>query len=309
MAEDELAQDVEAVRDFTRYYTRRMGVLKEGLLDTDLPLPQARLIWELAHRRDVTAAALARDLELDPAYVSRLLKALERRGLVARRRSDTDGRARIVALTDAGRVQFDDLDARSAREVGQMLHPLAPSERRALKSGMDRVRRLLGPEADAPAPCVIRSHRPGDVGWVISKHGEIYHEEFGWDGSFEAMVADIGAAFIRDYNPAREHCWIAERDGERVGSVFVVEKNRETAQLRMLIIDPAARGMRLGERLVDEVIRFAKAKGYSKLTLWTNDCLHAARRIYQKAGFVLVDEEPHHSFGVDLVGQNWDLDL
>ncbi|PJK30662.1 bifunctional helix-turn-helix transcriptional regulator/GNAT family N-acetyltransferase [Minwuia thermotolerans] len=303
------ARDVEAVRDFTRYYTRRLGVLKEGLLDTDLPLPQARLVWELAHREAATAAALARDLALDPAYVSRLLKSLERRGLVAKRRSQSDGRARIVALTPAGRDVFAELDARSAREVNDMLAPLAPSERRGLTAAMSRVRRLLGPEADAPAPYVIRSHRPGDVGWAISRHGEIYADEFGWDGTFEALVAEIGAAFIRDFKPSREHCWIAERDGERVGSVFVVEKDRATAQLRLLLVDPSARGLRLGERLVDEVIRFARAKGYTKLTLWTNDCLHAARRIYQKAGFVLVDEAPHHSFGVDLVGQNWDLEL
>lgn len=164
-------------------------------------------------------------------------------------------------------------------------------------------------DADAPAPYIIRSHRPGDVGWVIARHGEIYSDEFGWDGSFEALVAEIGAAFIRDFRPEREHCWIAERDGERVGSVFVVEKDAATAQLRLLIVDPSARGLKLGERLVDEAIRFARAKGYAKLTLWTNDCLHAARRIYEKAGFVLVDEEPHHSFGVDLVGQNWDLQL
>lgn len=309
MANADPARDVEAVRDFTRYYTRRLGVLKEGLLDTGVPLPQARLVWELAQRGETTAAALARDLDLDPAYVSRLLGSLERQGLAAKRRSERDGREKIVELTDAGRAQFAELDARTAREVGQMLEPLAPSERRALTGAMSRVRRLLGPAEDAPAPYVIRSHRPGDVGWVISRHGEIYHEEFGWDGSFEAMVADIGAAFIRDFRPEREHCWIAERDGERVGSVFVVEKSPETAQLRMLIVDPAARGLKLGERLVDEVIRFARAKGYSTLTLWTNDCLHAARRIYQKAGFVLVDEEPHHSFGVDLVGQNWDLKL
>ncbi|ANK79367.1 MAG: MarR family transcriptional regulator [Rhizobiales bacterium NRL2] len=309
MAHADPARDVEAVRDFTRYYTRRLGVLKEGLLDTDLPLPQARLVWELAHREAVTAAALARDLELDPAYVSRLLKGLERRGLVAKRRSESDGRARIVALTPAGRDLFAELDARSVREVNDMLAPLAPTERRGLTAAMMRVRRMLGPEADAPAPYVIRSHRPGDVGWVISRHGEIYADEFGWDGTFEALVAEIGAAFIRDFKPEREHCWIAERDGERVGSVFVVEKDAATAQLRLLLVDPSARGLKLGERLVNEVIRFARAKGYSKLTLWTNDCLHAARRIYQKAGFVLVDEEPHHSFGVDLVGQNWDLEL
>ena len=301
---------IASVRDFTRFYTSRMGVLKEGLLDSDLPLPLARIVYELAQTDGQSGRTLSSALSLDPAYVSRLLKRLESRGLIDRRPSPDDGREKLHSLTRAGRSTFADLDRRSQAEVAEMLSALSGAERADLLSSMARVRELLTPpESPAVAPFIIRPHRPGDIGWVISRHGAIYAQEFGWDTTFEALVADIAGQFLRDFQPEWEHCWIAEREGGNAGSVFVVRKSPEVAQLRMLIVDPEARGHRIGEQLVETVITFARSKRYSKLTLWTNDCLHAARRIYQKFGFELVDEEPHHSFGVDLVGQNWDLKL
>lgn len=301
---------IAEVRDFTRFYTRRLGVLREGLYDTDIPLPQARIIYELAQAPGMTAGALARDLGLDPAYVSRLIKQLEGRGLLEKRASDKDGREKLIDLTDAGRTRFAELDARSRAEVGELLERLPDADRAGLTSAMGHIRRLLEAEAGtAPAPFILRPHRPGDIGWVISRHGALYAEEFGWDITFEAMVAEIAGRFITGFQPEWEQCWIAERHGRNVGSVFVVRQSAEVAKLRMLIVDPSARGLKLGDHLVQTVIDFARAKGYRKITLWTNDCLHAARRIYQKKGFVLVDQEPHHSFGVDLVGENWDLTL
>ncbi|WP_416898246.1 MAG: GNAT family N-acetyltransferase [Minwuia sp.] len=301
---------IAEVRDFTRFYTRRLGVLKEGLLDTDLPLPLARIVFELAQTSSLTGGALSKDLALDPAYVSRLIKQLERRGLIAKRASETDGREKLIELTEAGRACFADLDARSRAEVAGLLQDLAPAEHAELTAAMGRVRGLLerGDDGRQP-PFILRPHRPGDIGWVISRHGALYAEEYGWDITFEAMVAEIAGRFITEFQPGWEHCWIAERHGQNVGSVFVVKESDEVAKLRMLIVEPSARGLKIGETLVDTVIGFARAKGYRMLTLWTNDCLHAARRIYQKKGFVLVEEEKHHSFGVDLVGQNWDLTL
>lgn len=301
---------VARVRDFTRFYTSRMGVLKEGLLDSDLPLPLARVVYELAQAGGQTGRDLAATLSLDPAYVSRLLKRLETRGLIERRTSPDDGREKLHGLTGSGAELFAELDRRSRAQVSDLLHDLSATEQAELTGAMDRIRELISPgEAPASDPFIIRPHRPGDIGWVISRHGAIYAEEFGWDISFEALVADIAGQFLRELQPEWEQCWIAERHGRNAGSVFVVRKSPEVAQLRMLIVDPAARGHNIGERLVETVIGFARAKGYTTITLWTNDCLHAARRIYQKFGFELVDEEPHHSFGVDLVGQNWDLKL
>jgi len=303
-------QAVSDVRAFTRFYTRRMGVLSEGLVDTDIPLPLARIIYELAQVEDMTAGALARDLALDPAYVSRLIKQLESRGLIAKRPSAQDKREKLIALTDAGRRQFAELDAGSRAEVAGLLETLSPAERNELTGAMGHVRRLMDRDATTSAqPFILRPHRPGDIGWVISRHGALYAEEFGWDITFEALVAEIAGQFITEFQPEWEHCWIAERHGRNVGSVFVVRQSDEVAKLRMLIVEPSARGLRLGDHLVQTVIDFARAKGYRKLTLWTNDCLHAARRIYQNKGFVLVDSEAHHSFGVDLVGENWDLQL
>jgi DNA-binding MarR family transcriptional regulator/GNAT superfamily N-acetyltransferase len=308
MAQSEFARRVEAVRRFTRFYTRQIGVLHEGLLNSPFSLAEARVLYELAHRDMPTAAELGTELGLDAGYLSRILRGFVKDGLLAKTPSEQDGRQRFLALTAKGRKAFAPLDRRSRDEVGAMLADLAPAEQARLIEAMRTVETLLGRET-APPAYVLRPHRPGDIGWVIHRHAALYAQEYGWDESFEALVAEIGAKFIRDFDIRRERCWIAERDGDIVGSVFLVKQSDTVAKLRLLIVEPAARGLGIGHRLVDECIRFARQAGYRQLTLWTNDILVAARRIYEAAGFRLVLEEKHRSFGHDLVGQNWELDL
>jgi DNA-binding MarR family transcriptional regulator/GNAT superfamily N-acetyltransferase len=309
MPSDQLAARIEAVRRFNRFYTRRIGVLREGLLDSPFSLAEARVLYELAHRDGPTASDLAGDLALDPGYLSRLLRGLERQGVVARRRSDTDGRRSHLALTARGRRAFAMLDSRSAAEVAAMLDQVPEPEQPRLVRAIETVERLLGAQPVPRAPYLLRTHQPGDIGWVVSRHGALYAREYGWDERFEALVASIAARFIDHFDPKRERCWIAERDGENVGSVFLVRKSATVAQLRLLIVEPAARGLGIGRRLVDECERFARQCGYRRIVLWTNSILHAARAIYEAAGYRLVREEPHHSFGHDLVGQYWELKL
>lgn len=299
---------VEPVRRFNRFYTRRIGVLREGLLESPFSLAEARVLYELAHRDGATASALAKELALDPGYLSRILRGFEERKLIARMPSPADGRRSIVSLTPAGRETFALLDARSSAEVETMLDPLTPRERTELIGAMATIERLLGGRGER-VPYVLRAHQPGDMGWIVGRHAALYAQEYGWNAEFEAFVAEIAARFIRDFDPRRERCWMAERNGETVGSVVLVKHSEEVAQLRLLLVEPAARGLGIGERLVAESIAFARRAGYRAVTLWTNDILHAARRIYQRAGFRLVSEEPHHSFGADLVGQNWELAL
>jgi DNA-binding MarR family transcriptional regulator/GNAT superfamily N-acetyltransferase len=308
MAQSGFARRVEAVRRFTRFYTRQIGVLHEGLLNSPFSLAEARVLYELAHRDMPTAAELGTELGLDAGYLSRILRGFVKDGLLAKTPSEQDGRQRFLALTAKGRKAFAPLDRRSRDEVGAMLADLAPAEQARLIEAMRTVETLLGRET-APPAYVLRPHRPGDIGWVIHRHAALYAQEYGWDESFEALVAEIGAKFIRDFDIRRERCWIAERDGDIVGSVFLVKQSDTVAKLRLLIVEPAARGLGIGHRLVDECIRFARQAGYRQLTLWTNDILVAARRIYEAAGFRLVLEEKHRSFGHDLVGQNWELDL
>ncbi|MCP5370923.1 MAG: MarR family transcriptional regulator [Hyphomicrobiales bacterium] len=300
---------IEAVRRFNRFYTQRIGVLNQGLLRSPHPLAHARVIYELAHHGETSASELCRELDLDAGYLSRILRGLDKQGLVERRRAPEDGRRTILALSDAGQAAFAQLNARSRAQIGAMLDHLAPADRDRLAAAMATIQRLLGDDMPRRAPYLLRPHQPGDMGWVVHRHAVLYAEEWGWDNTFEALVARIAADFIDNFQPDWERCWIAEVDGAIAGSVFVVRKSLRVAQLRMLLVEPAARGLGIGHRLVDECIRFARARGYRKLTLWTNKNLAAARRIYEAAGFVLVEEEPHHSFGKDLVGQNWDLDL
>jgi len=309
MADDIVAQRIDAVRRFNRFYTQRIGALDEGLLESPFPLPQARVLFELAQRDGVTAGELARALDLDTSYLSRMLRDFARKGLVRRTRDAGDARRQPLALTPAGRTAFAALDARSRKQVGAMLAPLARESAVRLVGAMAAIERVL---ANAPAhapPFVLRAHEPGDLGWVVSRHGALYAQEYGWDTTFEALVAEIAAKFLRTFHARTERCWIAERDGERVGSVLVVRQSARVAKLRLLLVEPNARGLGLGRTLVAECIRFARAVGYRKLVLWTNDVLHAARRLYEDAGFVLVGEERHTSFGHDLVGQNWELAL
>jgi DNA-binding MarR family transcriptional regulator/GNAT superfamily N-acetyltransferase len=308
MAQSGFARRVEAVRRFTRFYTRQIGVLHEGLLNSPFSLAEARVLYELAHRDMPTAAELGTELGLDAGYLSRILRGFVKNGLLAKTPSERDGRQRFLALTAKGRKAFAPLDRRSRDEVGAMVADLAPAEQARLIEAMRTVETLLGRKT-APPAYVLRPHRPGDIGWVIHRHAALYAQEYGWDESFEALVAEIGAKFIRDFDIRRERCWIAERDGDIVGSVFLVKQSDTVAKLRLLIVEPAARGLGIGHRLVDECIRFARQAGYRQLTLWTNDILVAARRIYEAAGFRLVLEEKHRSFGHDLVGQNWELDL
>lgn len=310
MATAQLARRVAAVRRFNRFYTRRIGVLNDGLLDSPFSLTEVRVLFELAHSPHLTATALRDELDLDAGYLSRLLRRLEQRGLVVRTSSEADGRVAYLDLTEKGRQEFRTLDERANDEVRALVRDLSVPRQRLLLGALRTIEDLLaGPPLARREPYVLRPHQPGDMGWVVHRHGVLYAEEYGWDERFEALVAEVVAAFIQRFDPRRERCWIAERDGEVVGSVFLVKKSKTVAQLRLLLVEPSARGLGIGARLVDECIRFGRQCGYRKITLWTNNVLHTARRIYQKAGFQLVSEKPHDMFGRDLVGQTWELTL
>lgn len=307
--------DVDAVRHFNRVYTRLAGALDEGHLDSPYSLAEVRVLYELANREAPTAGDIGRDLQLDAGYLSRLLKTFDERGLVTRTPSPHDGRQSLLTLTQEGRRLFTDLQTRARSAVSAQLLPLNAAERAALLSAMVTIETLLTtpvvPDHVDAAPYTLRAHRPGDMGWVVRRHAEIYAGDYGWAITFEALVARIAADFLDHFDPSCERCWIAERDGERVGCVFVVKhpEREGTAKLRMLLVDPSARGLGLGKRLVRECTAFARASGYHTLTLWTNDILHTARALYEAEGYRLVSEERHHSFGVDLVGQYWELAL
>jgi DNA-binding MarR family transcriptional regulator/N-acetylglutamate synthase-like GNAT family acetyltransferase len=304
-----LEQRVEAIRRFNRFYTRQIGVLDEGLLQSPFSLAEARVLYELAHRPTSTAAALRRDLGLDPGYLSRILGRLRRSGLVQRKTSTADGRQGDLSLTERGRRAFATLDARSREQVATLLGRLSPPGQGRMVEAMGAIERLLGAPTAQKEPYLLRPHQPGDMGWVVHRHGALYAQEYGWDETFEALVASIVARFIQRYDPKRERCWIAEKDGEVVGSVFLVKRTKTVAQLRLLLVEPQARGMGLGYRLVDECVRFARRAGYRKLMLWTNGALHAARHVYEAAGLRLVHQAKSHSFGHDQVEQTWELKL
>lgn len=297
---------VEAVRRFNRLYTRRIGALQAAHLDTPFSLTEARVLYELAHRKEPTLSALAKELQLDAGYLSRLLRGLERRALVARRRAAGDGRRQLLRLTGKGGRAFAALEGRTREEVGAMLKALPEQAQARLLEALGTAETVLGA---APGALRLRPHRPGDIGWVIQRHGELYGQEYGYDLRFEALVAQIAARFVHRFDARRERCWIAERDGARLGAVFLVRKSAATAQLRLLLVEPAARGTGLGKRLVEECIAFARGAGYRKLVLWTQSELAAARGIYQKAGFRLVGREKHRSFGKSLTGEYWELGL
>jgi DNA-binding MarR family transcriptional regulator/GNAT superfamily N-acetyltransferase len=298
------AEDVAAIRAFNRFYTARIGVLRDGLLATEHSLSEARVLFELGHRDAMDVADLRRTLELDAGYLSRLLGRLESRGLLERERSAADARRRRVALTDQGRAAFATLDERSAAEVGALLEGLRDEDRDRLLDALRTVREVLD-GAPRPEPFVLRPLRPGDIGWAIHRHGVLYAEEYGWDETFEALVARVLGDFVQSHDPRREAGWIAEVGGRPAGCVFCVRRDERTAQLRCLLVEPGARGMGVGGRLVEECLRFARRARYAEMVLWTNDVLAGARRIYERAGFRLVAEEPHTSFGHDLVGQTW----
>jgi DNA-binding MarR family transcriptional regulator/GNAT superfamily N-acetyltransferase len=305
-----LEDRVASVRGFSRFYTRKIGVLHEGLLGSPLSLTEGRVIWELAQRERATASELAAELGLDTGYLSRILGGFEKRGLIERRPSERDGRRIVIVLTDAGGALYATIDARSRDAVAALLGELDGADQARLVAALETAEQLLGRGRKPAGPSyILRSHQPGDMGWIIHRHGILYAEEYGLDQSFEALVARIAAAFIENFDAARERCWIAERDGAIVGSVLLVKDSDEVGKLRLLYVEPAARGLGIGSRLVGECIRFARQQRYRKITLWTNDVLVSARRIYQAAGFRLVNEEAHRSFGRDLIGQFWELPL
>jgi DNA-binding MarR family transcriptional regulator/GNAT superfamily N-acetyltransferase len=300
---------IAAVRAFNRFYTRKLGVLDQHLGRSPFSLSEARVLYELAHRDDLAAKEIGIDLGLDPGYLSRILQNLDEKGLITRKPLLSDRRQVRLGLTAKGRQAYAKLDLSSQNEVAAMLAALSPDDGRRLTEAMATIEHLLEPRTDARPSFLLRSHRVGDIGWVISRHGAVYAQEYGWDISFEALVAEIAAQFIKDCDLSCEHCWIAEVDGEPVGSVFLVKGTDGIAKLRLLLVEKSARGRGVGRALVEQCIRFARKKGYRKITLWTQSILVAARGIYQRAGFQRVAEEKHHSFGVDLVGETWELEL
>lgn len=306
---DPSALCAEAMRRFSRFYTRKIGVLEEGYNGTELSLSEARVIYELAQREGATASVLVEALGVNPGYVSRMVKGLAARGLVARSPAPDDARQQNLQLTEAGQETFAALNARSRNDMLRLVGDLTAAQQKRLIRAMSEIETLLSADAEERAPYILRPHQPGDLGWAVQQHGMLYAQQFGWDASFEGMAAEVAAKFLRDFDPVRERAWIAEKDGENIGCVFLVKQSEDVAKLRMLLVHPKARGLGLGKRLVEECIRFARAKGYKKITLWTNDILTTARHIYEKAGFKLVASEAHFSFGHHMVGETWELDL
>jgi DNA-binding MarR family transcriptional regulator/predicted N-acetyltransferase YhbS len=300
---------VDDVRGFNRFYTRVLGLLRPELAGSAFGLTEARVLFEVAHRDDLAVSDLRRDLDLDAGYLSRILSGFTASGLVAREKSAADGRRQVVRLTADGRQAFDELDRLQAAAIDTLLAPLDDGQRNQLVGAMGQIRRMLGSETPWTG-IVLRPPQPGDLGWVVERHGARYAAEYGWDATFEALVARVVADFAERRDTQREAGWIAELDGDRVGCVFCTAADADdTAQLRLLLVDPSARGAGVGTRLVDECLRFARRSGYRRITLWTNDVLVAARRIYERAGFRCDRREPHHSFGHDLVGEYWSRDL
>ena len=308
MAESGVHKQVNALRAFNRFYTRKIGVL-DGMASSPFSLAEARVLYELANRRQPTATDIRKELGLDAGYMSRMLRDFERRKFVTRERSKTDERQRFLSLTSKGRSAFAPLDARSNRDIAAMLEDLSATERKQLVDSVQSVRKLLGDIAEEKTSYLLRPHQPGDMGWIVHRQAILYADEYGWDGTYEALAAEIVAQFIKNYDPKRERAWVAEKDGERVGAVFIAKGSDEIARLRLLHVERQARGLGIGKRLVEECIRFARQAGYQKMTLWTQSILQAARHIYKQAGFQVVHEEKHYSFGKDLTAETWELNL
>jgi len=300
---------IAAVRAFNRFYTRKLGVLDQHLHQSAFSLSEARVLYELAHRDDLAAKEIGIELGLDPGYLSRIVQGFEEKGLITRKPLPADRRQYRLSLTAKGRQVFAKLNQNSHDEVAAMLAALSTDERGRLTGAMAAIEDLLEPRRHERSSFLLRSHRVGDIGWVISRQAIAYAEEYGWDISYEALVAEICAQFIKSYDASREHCWIAEMGGEPVGSIFLVKGTDDVAKLRLLLVEKKARGLGVGRALVEQCVRSAREKGYKKMTLWTQSILLAARGIYHRAGFRLVAEEKHHSFGVDLVGETWELEL
>jgi DNA-binding MarR family transcriptional regulator/GNAT superfamily N-acetyltransferase len=306
----EVAEErIEAVRRFSRFYTRQIGALQEGLLNTPFSLTEARVMYELGQRASATATELGQELGLDAGYLSRMLRGFHERGLIDRRPSETDARQSHISLTAAGRAAFAGLDAASRRDIGAMLGALPSEEQARLVGAMRAIEFVLGESTETREPFILREPRAGDLGWVVQAHGELYAREYGWDVRFEALIADVVGGFVRTFDPARERCWIAERGGQNVGSIFLVRGTDEVARLRLLLVHPSARGLGLGGRLVRECVEFARSAGYRRISLWTNDVLTSARRIYAAEGFRIVNTEVHSSFGIEMTAETWEREL
>lgn len=299
----------DSIRRFNRFYTRKIGVLERGLLGSSFSLTEVRVLYEIAHRHQPTATDLGRDLGLDAGYLSRILARFAKGRLLTRRPTRHDGRQSHLGLTKLGRKTFSDLNARSNRQIGDLVGHLPETEQHRLADVMRAAQHLLTPPADPRPTVILRDLRPGDLGWVVQRHGMLYAQEYGWDLTFEALVAGIVADFGRKHDPACERCWIAEMDGLPVGCIFLVRQTKRIAKLRLLLVEPSARGAGVGRMLVAACVNFARFAGYAKVQLWTNSVLHAARQIYEKAGFHLMATEAHHSFGHNLEGQTWELAL
>jgi DNA-binding MarR family transcriptional regulator/GNAT superfamily N-acetyltransferase len=308
MPELGIDKQLSAIRTFNRFYTRKIGVL-DGMASSPFSLAEARVLYELAHRAHPTATDIGNELGLDAGYMSRIVRDFERRRLVRREPSKRDERKRFLLLTAKGRKAFAPLDERSNRHVSAMLEELSSTERTRVVEAVQTLRTLLGDKVEPKTPYLLRLHQPGDMGWIVYRQAILYAEEYGWDETYEALAAQIVAQFIQNYNPKCDRAWVAEKDGERVGAVFVVKQSDEIAKLRLLHVEPDARGLGIGKRLVQECVRFARQAGYEKMTLWTQSILHAARHIYKQAGFSVVSEEKHRSFGKDLTAETWELNL
>jgi DNA-binding MarR family transcriptional regulator/N-acetylglutamate synthase-like GNAT family acetyltransferase len=302
-----LEQRVAEVRHFNRFYTRLIGLLQDGYLDSSFSLSEVRVLYELAHHDRTTAAELARWLDLDPGYLSRILRGFLRRGLVERTRADHDRRQTWLCLSPGGRDVFAPLNGAAAEQIGSLLRALRDTDQQRLIAAMHTVEALLGERPPSAEPYVLRQHQRGDMGWVVQRHGVLYAREYGFDERFEALVASIVAKFINHLDARHERCWIAEHAGQQIGCVFLVKSSPTVAKLRLFLVEPEARGLGVGTRLVDECLRFARQAGYGKVRLWTQSNLLAARRIYERAGFRCIQSVPHHSWGQDLVSETWEL--
>jgi len=300
---------VAAVRGFNRFYTRQIGLLNDGLYHTEFSLAEVRVLYEIAHHERPCASELTKDLGLDPGYLSRLLSNLEKRGLLQKAPAEQDRRQLLLRLTASGHEVFSKLDEASSRQIATLLDKLSPSRQRRLASAMADIQALLG-KASSSQPYLLRTHQPGDLGWIVQRHGALYSQEYGYDERFEALVAGIIAEFVKSFDPARERCWVAEKDGENVGSVMLVQKSKTIAKLRLLLVEPSARGMGIGRRLIEECIRFARQARYKKIRLWTQNELESARYLYEQAGFHLVSKQPHNSWSRNnLIAETWELKL
>jgi DNA-binding MarR family transcriptional regulator/GNAT superfamily N-acetyltransferase len=305
----DIASGVAAVRRFNRFYTQRIGVLQEGWLKSPFSLTEARVLYELSRRNRPTATELGKELGLDAGYLSRILRGFETRGLIVKQTSDSDGRQALLSITQRGRQRLAPIEAHTNEEVQAMLAALPAGEQHRLFAAMRAIETMLGQPPAPAVPYILRPPRPGDMGWIVSRHGALYSGNYGWDERLEALTAEIVAAFVRNYDAKRERCWIAERDGENAGCVLLVKETDEVARLRLLLVEPKARGLGIGARLVEECVRFARETRYREITLWTHSVLTAARHIYEGAGFKLIATQEHDEFGKTLVGETWNLTL